>query len=104
MKSDPLDCRQWKVMWHDENRCKYTMTINHSAVSDQPELGADSWAEGLTGKAMGDILASLSNWRLWTMLGWLDIRQRYRRSMLGAFWITISMAIMVVALGILYSS
>lgn len=80
------------------------MTINHSAVSDRPGPGTDSWAEGLTGKAIGDILASLSNWRLWTMLGWLDIRQRYRRSMLGAFWITISMAIMVVALGVLYSS
>ncbi|WP_246149434.1 hypothetical protein [Skermanella pratensis] len=38
------------------------------------------------------------------MLGWLDIRQRYRRSVLGAFWLTISMGIMVMALGTLYAS
>jgi ABC-type polysaccharide/polyol phosphate export permease len=54
--------------------------------------------------AMRDILGGLAAWRLWTMLGWLDIRQRYRRSILGAFWLTISMGVMVVALGTLYSS
>jgi ABC-type polysaccharide/polyol phosphate export permease len=76
------------------------MTINHSAASDRPEPRTDS----LTGRGVSDILGSLAGWRLWSMLGWLDIRQRYRRSMLGAFWITISMAIMVIALGVLYSS
>ncbi len=40
---------------------------------------------------------------LWGHLGWQDIRQRYRRSVLGPVWITISMAVTAVALGILYS-
>jgi ABC-2 type transport system permease protein/lipopolysaccharide transport system permease protein len=35
-------------------------------------------------------------------LGLHDVRQRYRRSKLGPFWITLSMAIMVLALGLLY--
>jgi ABC-type polysaccharide/polyol phosphate export permease len=37
-------------------------------------------------------------------MGWQDIRLRYRRSMLGPFWLTISMGIMVAALGFLYGS
>jgi ABC-2 type transport system permease protein len=36
-------------------------------------------------------------------LGWQDIRQRYRRSVLGPIWITISMAVTAIALGILYA-
>ena len=37
------------------------------------------------------------------MLGWNDIRQRYRRSVLGPFWITISMAVFITLLGEIYS-
>ncbi len=48
----------------------------------------------------------VEGWRqreLWAHLGWQDIRQRYRRSVLGPIWITISMAVTAVALGILYA-
>lgn len=37
------------------------------------------------------------------MLGWLDIRLRYRGSVLGPFWLTLSTGIMVAALGYLYA-
>jgi len=50
-----------------------------------------------------DLFAALREWRLWTTLGWNDIRQKYRRSMIGPFWITISMAIFILILGIVYS-
>jgi lipopolysaccharide transport system permease protein len=53
--------------------------------------------------AWRDIQDSLRLWRVWTTLGWSDIVQRYQRSILGPFWLTASMAIMVVSLGILYS-
>ncbi len=42
-------------------------------------------------------------WRLAWTLGWLDIRLRYRGSMLGPFWLTLSTAIMISALGYLYA-
>ena len=32
-------------------------------------------------------------WQSWGILGWHDIRQRYRRSTLGPFWITIAMGV-----------
>ena len=50
-----------------------------------------------------DLVDGMANWRLWSMLGWNDIHQRYRRSAFGPFWITISMAIFVVLLGVIYS-
>lgn len=55
------------------------------------------------GAAFSDFRSGLSLWPLWMRLGWNDILQRYRRSMLGPFWLTASMAIMVIALGILYA-
>lgn len=36
------------------------------------------------------------------MLGWQDIRQRYRRSTLGPFWLTISMGVMIAMIGIVF--
>jgi lipopolysaccharide transport system permease protein len=53
--------------------------------------------------ALADAIEGLSMWRLWVTLGWNDILQRYRRSILGPFWLTASMAIMVIALGVLYA-
>lgn len=53
--------------------------------------------------AVRDVLEGCSAWHLWGALGWNDIRQRYRRSLLGPFWLTASMAIMVVSLGLIYS-
>lgn len=53
--------------------------------------------------AWRDVASGLKLWRLWGRLGWNDILQRYRRSMLGPLWLTASMAIMVIALGILYA-
>ena len=40
----------------------------------------------------------------WVILGWHDIRLRYRRSKLGPFWLTISMGILVGALGTVYGA
>jgi lipopolysaccharide transport system permease protein len=53
--------------------------------------------------AVRDVVEGTVLWPLWATLGWNDIRQRYRRSLLGPFWLTASMAIMVVSLGIIYA-
>lgn len=55
------------------------------------------------GTAVADVTDGLAAWRLWGRMGWNDILQRYRRSVLGPFWLTASMAILVVALGVLYA-
>ena len=51
-----------------------------------------------------DVYFGIAAARVWGTLGWHDIRQRYRRSILGPFWFTLSTAIMVVVLGALYST
>lgn len=49
-----------------------------------------------------EIFNGLRAWPVWTILGWDDIRQRYRRSILGPFWITLSMGIFILLLGVIY--
>ena len=56
-----------------------------------------------TALAIRDLIDGARLWYVWGALGWQDIRQRYRRSKIGAFWLTISMAVMIGALGGLYS-
>jgi ABC-type polysaccharide/polyol phosphate export permease len=51
-----------------------------------------------------DIKVGLKATHVWLALGWHDIRQRYRRSIIGPFWFTLSTLIMVGVLGILYSA
>ncbi len=55
-------------------------------------------------QAIRDIVEGLRLWRLAWSLGWLDIRLRYRGSALGPFWLTLSTAVMVASLGVLYST
>jgi ABC-type polysaccharide/polyol phosphate export permease len=53
--------------------------------------------------AVNDVISGVSEWRIWTMLASNDIKQRYRRSAIGQFWLTLSMAIMIFGLGAVYS-
>lgn len=50
--------------------------------------------------AIKDITDGIVFAPLWLRLGWNDILQRYRRSLLGPLWLTASMAIMVLSLGV----
>jgi ABC-2 type transport system permease protein len=63
-----------------------------------PESSSRTWS-----RTFDDLVAGWGQRALWGHLGWQDIKQRYRRSVLGPIWITISMAVTAVALGILYA-
>ena len=54
-------------------------------------------------RALDDMKRGLLSYGLWGSLGWQDIRQRYRRSAIGPFWITMSLGVTVVVMGILYA-
>lgn len=77
---------------------KTTFDIAHAEGAGPTHPKDASWVV-----ARRDIRAGLEMWPLWVRLGWNDILQRYRRSILGPFWLTASMAIMVVSLGLLYA-
>lgn len=53
--------------------------------------------------AMNDLRDGLRAHRVWMLLAKMDIKQRYRRSVIGPFWITITMIIWIMAIGPLYS-
>jgi ABC-type polysaccharide/polyol phosphate export permease len=63
-----------------------------------------SLVQGGHQRAWLDIKQGLQDWRVWWLLGIGDIRQRYRRSRMGQFWITLSIAIFIVAIGAVYST
>jgi ABC-type polysaccharide/polyol phosphate export permease len=53
--------------------------------------------------AWHDIASGFAKVWMWWALALQDIRLRYRGSMLGPFWLTISTLVMVVAMGVIYS-
>ncbi|MGV9803250.1 galactan export ABC transporter permease subunit Wzm/RfbD [Mycobacterium sp. NPDC003449] len=55
-------------------------------------------------RAWRDLVAGFARRELWLHLGWQDIKQGYRRSLLGPFWITIATGTTAVAMGLLYSN
>ncbi|MCJ0979212.1 ABC transporter permease [Rhodococcus sp. ARC_M12] len=54
-------------------------------------------------RAFGDLRTGFNQRELWLHLGWQDIKQRYRRSVIGPFWITIATGVQAIAMGLLYS-
>jgi ABC-2 type transport system permease protein len=81
-------------------------TGDHRADGDEPlgpplpeAPGSRSWA-----RAFGDLGQGWRQRPLWGYLGWQDIKQRYRRSVLGPLWISISMGVIATAMGILYGA
>jgi ABC-type polysaccharide/polyol phosphate export permease len=49
-----------------------------------------------------DVRDGMASVYVWPMLGWLEIKQRYRRSTLGPFWLTLSTAVVILGMGPLY--
>ena len=57
-----------------------------------------------SGRALSDVREAATLWRLCWTLAWLDIKLRYRGSVLGPFWLTLSTAVMAGAMGVIYAS
>lgn len=54
-------------------------------------------------QAWDDVVDGLRRWRTWTYLSSHEIRRQYQRSLLGPFWLTLNMGILVGALGWFYA-
>ncbi|WP_424811506.1 ABC transporter permease [Roseococcus sp. YIM B11640] len=65
----------------------------HSFDSRTPRRVARAW---------GDLVEGFSSRRLATALAMLDLKNRYRGSVLGPFWVTLSTAAMLLGVGLLY--
>jgi ABC-type polysaccharide/polyol phosphate export permease len=53
-------------------------------------------------EALDDLTAGLRRSWIWSRLAYQDIKLRYRGSMLGPFWVTLTNLVMIVAMGAIY--
>ena len=67
-------------------------------------LSVDAANPRHTERAMADLRDGLSQWRLALALARLDLRNRYRGSVLGPLWMSLSSLIMLIGLGLLYGT
>ncbi|UCB30549.1 ABC transporter permease [Duffyella gerundensis] len=51
-----------------------------------------------------DFTSALRNFHVVKVMGGQDIRMRYKRSRMGPFWITISMAVMITTMGLVFGN
>jgi lipopolysaccharide transport system permease protein len=63
---------------------------------------AQGWGQRFA-LAAADLSETMHLWRLVLALSFMDIKLRYRGSMLGPFWLTLSSAVMIGAIGFLYA-
>ena len=83
--------------------CRSNARLQVSHPSQVPNL-SKAFQERIAGdtqrgnvlKAADDAALGLALYPLWTRLGWNDILQRYRRSLLGPFWLTASMGLSLI--------
>ena len=78
-----------------------TETNQASAISIFSQVSDTIWRYA---GPENDLREGLRASHVWGTLGLHDIRQRYRRSVIGPFWYTLSTAILVLVLGFLYST
>jgi ABC-type polysaccharide/polyol phosphate export permease len=73
------------------------------ALGAAPSASFETGGPATTADALADIGDALRRRELFLTMAWQDIRQRYRGSMLGPFWVTINMGVMVALLAAIYS-
>ena len=75
--------------------------------SSAPSIEADTAAlpeASRTAEALSDLAAGLARSWIWSALSYQDIKLRYRGSLLGPFWVTLTNLILVVAMGGIYGA
>lgn len=70
----------------------------NSIVQDKPKTKIDLEF------ALADIFNGLRDRHIFITLGWQDITTRYRRSRVGAFWLTLNMLVMITVLGTVFGT
>ncbi|WP_157959674.1 ABC transporter permease [Devosia submarina] len=80
------------------------MTNQHADAPSRGEALTVFSADSMGRLAYEDLVAGLRRPDLWWGLAVFDIRQRFKRSMLGPLWLTLSMGIMVLSLALVFGT
>ncbi len=79
--------------------------VINSAVND-PALRAQPVGDQVDthfSTAVRDYVDGSKKWKFWLSLAYAEIRRRYRRTLIGPFWTTLSIAIFIGTMGIIFS-
>jgi ABC-type polysaccharide/polyol phosphate export permease len=97
----PPDSPQGGIRHHGDRGSRIAATRTREARTTTP-TGSPQRAppRPLVTTAAQDLLRGLRKWELWGRLGWMEVKRRYRRTVIGPFWTSISLAIYVIAVGI----
>jgi ABC-type polysaccharide/polyol phosphate export permease len=68
--------------------------MNHPIENPPPPL------RPLASTAAGDLVAGLMKYELWGRIGWLDVKRRYRRTAIGPFWSSLTLAFYTLSVGL----
>jgi ABC-type polysaccharide/polyol phosphate export permease len=55
-------------------------------------------------EALADITQGVSLFDMWGRMGWADVKRRYRRTVIGPFWQSLSLLIFVLAMSVVWAS
>src|SRR5690242_3738603 len=79
--------------------------MSTSTIPNVSGDGAADWPNPPTrlAAAVADLVHGFQRSWMWSALAMQDIRLRYRGSLLGPFWLTISTIIMIAAMGLIYA-
>ncbi len=61
-------------------------------------------SDAILRESLRDVRLAVRHWRLPVYLAWREIQNRYQRSLLGPLWLTLTLAIRVIALGFIFST
>ena len=86
-----------------QGRYRMTLALRELRASSSTVGGPQRTSQNQRDSFVLDLYQGLVAWPMWSTVGWNDIRQRYRRSVLGPLWITLSMAVLIGSLGMIYS-
>jgi ABC-type polysaccharide/polyol phosphate export permease len=54
--------------------------------------------------ALRDVVEGVFDVRMWGRLGWQEVKRRYRRTVFGPFWSTLSLSIFIFSLGFVWAN
>ena len=75
-----------------------------SVLSGLPPLSDASDRQQCTRRARWDIVQGLLLWELWTRVSLNEMRRRYKRTVLGPAWMTVSLLIFASAMSVVWAS
>lgn len=68
------------------------------------QLTSDHSRSARLERAYADIFQSFCAWRIWHTLAYQDIKQRYRRSVIGPLWLTLGVGVNVTCIGVIWGN